>query len=144
MPLGDLVDKAKETAKSAKDTTGTWIVSGKEKLQEGVASAAEETYKLIDILKRSGYNIGNMTITIAVNPKIKLRIEDRGSGKDNLTKIVDSEDTKLSKLQLGTINTLLAAYNLTDITTEHGYEFGYFDLTLSIPPQVTVHLVTGK
>jgi hypothetical protein len=116
MPLGDLVDKAKETAKSAKDTTGTWIVSGKEKLQAGVMSAAEETYKLIDILKSSGFNIGNMTITIS----------------------------ELSKLQLGTINALLAAYNLTDITTEHGYAFGYFDLTLSIPPQVTVHLVTSK
>ncbi len=92
------------------------LLAGRKKIQAGVMSAVEETYKLIDILKSSGFNIGNMTITIS----------------------------ELSKLQLGNINALLAAYNLTDITTEHGYAFGYFDLSLSIPPQVTVHLVTSK
>jgi len=144
MPLGDLVDKAKETAKSAKDTTGIWIASGKEKLQEGITSATEETNRLIAVLKKSGFNIGNMTITIAANPKINLRVEDKGSGKKNLIKIVEKEESELSKLQLGTINALLMAYNLTDITSEHGYKFGHFDLLLTLPPQVTVHLVADK
>lgn len=144
MPLGDLVDKAKETAKSAKDTTGIWIASGREKLQEGIASATEETNKLITVLKKSGYNIDNMTITIATNPKINLRVEDKGSGKKNLLKIVEKDESELSKLQLGTISALLMAYNLTEITSEHGYKFGHFDILLTIPPQVTVHLEADK
>lgn len=74
MPIGDLIDKAKESAKSAADTTASWIDSGKEKIQEGVASVAEETTNLIEILKNSGFKLGDMTLTIAATPKMKLKI----------------------------------------------------------------------
>jgi hypothetical protein len=140
MPIGDLLDKAKESAKSAADTTATWIDSGKEKLQEGMASAADETTKLIDILKRSGFKLGDMAFTFAAVPKIRLKIEDSGKGRKNLEKLAEDENTELSRIQSTVIQALLAAYNLTEKLSGQGYKLDQFDLLLSIPPQVTVYL----
>lgn len=139
MPIGDLLDKAKESAKSAADTTATWIDSGKEKLQEGVASAAEETNKLIDILKNSGYKIGDMAFTLAAAPKIRLKIADTGKGRKNLEKLAADEGTELSRIQSTVIQALLTAYTLTDKLSGQGYTLDQFDLLLTIPPQVTVY-----
>jgi hypothetical protein len=140
MPIGDLLDKAKESAKSAADTTAGLIDSGKEKLQEGMASAAEETTKLIDILKKSGFKLGDMALTFAAAPKIRLKIKDSGKGRKNLEKLVEDENIELSRIQSTVIHALLTAYTLTDKLSGQGYTLDQFDLLLSIPPQVTVYL----
>jgi hypothetical protein len=140
MPIGDLLDKAKESAKSAADTTATWIDSGKGKIQAGVAAAVEETYKLIDILRSSGFKLGDMVFTFAATPKIKVKIEDAGKGRKNLEKLAESEDSELSRIQSTVINALLAAYILTEKLSGEGYTINQFDLFLTIPPQVTVYL----
>lgn len=51
-----------------------------------------------------------------------------------------SEGPTLSKVQTTMIRAILKTYELADITEEYGYKFGRFNLTITIPPQVTVHL----
>ncbi|HEY44409.1 MAG TPA: hypothetical protein G4O11_10545 [Anaerolineae bacterium] len=137
-------DAAAESAIKAKDTAADIIDVGKGKLQEGMATVIEETNNIKTILQNSGYCIIDISVTISVPPKAILLFEDTGSGKEKLTELLESEGSTLSKMQTAMIKTMLKTYDLVKITEEHGYRFGKFNLTVTIPPQVTVHLVADK
>jgi len=124
----------------AKDAAVDMIDVGKGKLQEGMAAVIEETNNIKVILQTSGYHIIDISVTISVPPRAKLLIEDTGSGKEKLTELMASEGPTLSKVQTTMIRAMLKTYELADITEEYGYKFGRFNLTITIPPQVTVHL----
>ena len=162
MALDNLFDKAKETADKAKeaaaevldagadsvimakDAAVNMIDVGKGKLQEGMVIVIEETNKIITILQNCGFRIIDVNVTITLPPIAKLIIEDKGDGKDNLSQLLESEGQTLSKTQTTMIKALLKTYDLSGITEGYGYKFGKFVLSVSIPPQVTIHLVADK
>lgn len=162
MAFDKLFDKAKETADKAKETAAEVLDAGAEsaimakdaavdmidvgkgKLQEGMVIVIEETNKIIAILQNCGFRIIDINVTISVPPRAKLIIQDKGDGKDNLSKLLGSEEHTLSKTQTAMIKALLKTYDLASITEGYGYKFGKFVLSVSIPPQVTIHLVSEK
>ncbi len=162
MAFDKFFDKAKETAKKAKETAAEMLDAGaesaiktkdaavdmidvgKDKLHEGMVMVIEETNKMMTILQNSGFRIMDISMSISLPPKAKLVIEDMGDGEEKLSKLMESEEQTLSKVQTGMIKALLRTYDLTGITEEYGYKFGKFQLTVSIPPQVTIHLVADK
>ena len=158
MEFDKLIDKAKETADKAKDvaaevidvgkesalkakmTADDSLAIGKEKLQKGMATVIEETNNLKIILQNSGYRVVDISVTVSVPPRAKLVIEDMGRGMEKLTQLLSDEDSNLSKTQTVIIKAIIKAYDLANVTQQYGYSFGKLDLTLSLPPQVTVHL----
>lgn len=162
MAFNKLFDKAKETADKAKETAAEVIDAGAEsaimakdaavdmidvgkgKLQEGMVIVIEETNKIITILQNSGFRIIDINVTISLPPRAKLIIEDRGEGEDKLSQLLESEEQTLSKTQTAMIKALLKTYDLASVTEGYGYKFRKFDLSVSIPPQVTIHLVTDN
>lgn len=162
MAFDELFDKAKETADKAKETATEMldagaesvilakdaavdiIDAGKGKLQEGLVKVIEETNKIIAILQNSGFRIIDINVTISIPPTAKLIIEDKGDGENNLSQLLESDEQTLSKSQTAMIKALLKTYDLAGITEGYGYKFGKFVITVSIPPQVTIHLVTDK
>ena len=162
MAIDELFDKAKETADKAKETAAEMldagaesvilakdavvdiIDAGKGKLQEGLIKVIEETNKIIAILQNSGFRIIDINVTVSIPPTAKLIIEDKGDGEINLSQLLDSDEKTLSKTQTAMIKALLKTYDLASVTEEYGYKFGKFVLTVSIPPQVTIHLVADK
>jgi len=140
----EVLDAGRETALKAKKTADDSLAIGKEKLQKGMATVIEETNNLKVILQNSGYRIVDISVTVSVPPRAKLAIEDMGKGKEKLTQLLSDEGSNLSKTQTVIIKTILKAYDLTHVTKQHGYMFGKLDLTLSLPPQVTVHLASDK
>lgn len=162
MTFDELFDKAKETADKAKETAAEMLDAGadsvimakdaavdmidvgKGKLQEGMATVIEETNKIIIILQNSGFRIIDINVTVSLPPRAKLIIEDMGDGKDKLSQLLESEEQSLSKTQTTMIKALLKTYDLSSITERYGYQFRRFVLSVSIPPQVTIHLVAEK
>jgi hypothetical protein len=159
MAFDELFDKAKDTADKAKekaaevfdagadsvilakDATVDIIEAGRDKLQEGMAMVIEETNKIITILQNSGFQIIDINVTVSIPPRAKLIIEDMGDGKNKLSQLLESEGQILSKIQKTMIKALLKTYELSSITDRYGYKFRRFVLSVSIPPQVTIHLV---
>jgi hypothetical protein len=162
MAFDKLFDKAKETADKAKETAAEVLDAGAEsaimakdaavdmidvgkgKLHEGMVIVIEETNKIIAILQNSGFRIIDINVTISLPPRAKLIIEDRGEGEDKLSQLLESEEQTLSKTQTAMIKALLKTYDLASVTEGYGYKFGKFDLSVSIPPQITIHLVADK
>ena len=140
----EVIDAGKETALKAKKTADDSLAIGKEKLHKGMATVIEETNNLKVILQNSGYRIVDISVTVSVPPRAKMTIEDKGRGKDELTQLLSDENSNLSKTQTVIIKTILKAYDLAHVTQGYGYVFGKLDLTLSLPPQVTVHLSSDK
>ena len=140
----EVIDAGKETALKAKKTADDSLAIGKEKLQKGMATMIEETNNLKVILQNSGYRVVDISVTVSIPPQAKLAIEDKGRGKEKLTQLLSDEGSNLSKTQTVIIKTILKAYDLTHVTKQYGYTFGKLDLTLSLPPQVTVHLAPDK
>lgn len=140
----EAIDAGKETALKAKKTADDSLAIGKEKLQKGMTTVIEETNNLKVILQESGYRVVDISVTVSVPPRAKLTIEDKGRGKEKLTQLLSDEGSNLSKTQTVVIKTILKAYDLTHVTQQYGYVFGKLDLTLSLPPQVTVHLSSDK
>jgi hypothetical protein len=162
MAFDELFDKAKDTADKAKekaaevfdagadsvilakDATVDIIEAGRDKLQEGMAMVIEETNKIITILQSSGFQIIDINVTVSIPPRAKLIIEDMGDGKNKLSQLLESKGQTLSKTQKTMIKALLKTYDLSSITERYGYQFGRFVLSVSIPPQVTIHLLAKK
>jgi hypothetical protein len=162
MAFDELFDKAKETADKAKETAAEMldagadsvilakdaavdiIDAGKGKLQEGLVKVIEETNKIITILQNSGFRIIDINVTVSIPPTAKLIIEDKGDGENKLSQLLESDEQKLSKTQTAMIKALLKTYDLASVTEGYGYKFGKFVLSVSIPPQVTIHLVADK
>ena len=140
----EVLDKGAESAIKAKDAAVDMIDIGKGKLQEGMATVIEETNKIITILQNSGFRIIDINVTVSIPPTAKLIIEDKGEGKNKLSRLLESEIQSLSKTQTTMIKALLKSYDLSGITEGYGYKFGKFVLSVSIPPQVTIHLVADK
>jgi hypothetical protein len=77
-------------------------------------------------------------------------IEQTGQGKKTLEQILaeDKEKTsaenKLSDLQKAVLNSMVKANDLAQITNKYGYTFKRYEVTLSTPPSVTIHLISNK
>jgi|GEM_PF-3782026 len=162
MAFDKFFDKAKETANKAKETASEVLDAGadsvilakdaavdmldvgKDKLHEGMVTLIDETKQIMTILQNSGFRIIDVSVTISIPPRARMIIEDMGDGKDRLSKLIESEDQILSKTQTAMIKTLLKTYDLASITEGYGYKFAKFEFSVSIPPQVTVHLVADN
>ena len=145
MTFGKLVDKAKEKSKEAatglKETSQNIANISKEKMQTGVNTAIDETQALIVILQKCGYIVGDLAMTLSVPPEIELTLQDVGGGQKNLAKLMEEEGDTLSKFQSAILRGMLKTYDILKTTEKHGYTFGEFDVAVTFPPRVTVHLL---
>ena len=140
----EVLDAGAESAIKAKEAAVDMIDVGKGKLHEGMVVVIEETNKIITILQNSGFRIIDINVTISLPPTAKLIIEDKGDGEIKLSQLLESDEQTLSKTQTAMIKALLKTYDLANVTDGYGYKFGKFVLSVSIPPQVTIHLVADK
>lgn len=137
-------EKTSQVAATAKEVTKNLVEIGMEKLNKSVDSALIQTEELLDILHKSGYIIGDLTMTITVPPEITIQLEDSGNGREELTKLLENEKVSLSLYQKAFIQSMLKTYDLVNITEKYGYTFGEFELCVSVPPGVSVNLKSDK
>ncbi len=153
MSLNRLFDQAKEVASKAKDVSleaaqalkesgGKLAESGKEKAQETLAFLLTELNGLVPILRECGYAVGNLSVTISLPPKLKVVVSQDGKGSKSLeTMLVETEES-LSKIQVAAMKGLIKAYEFDHTVGKYGYRLGEIELVLSVPPEVTMNLVS--
>ena len=149
------VDKAKststrvkqsssETALKIKDSTERIVHHSREKLAEATEALLKEMEGLIPILLECGFVVGDISLTLSMPPRFALKIVQTGRGKMSLEQILTNRADSITRTQTMFLSALIKANELAEITQKHGYVFEEYELTMTLPPQVTVHLVSDE
>ncbi len=153
MSFNRFFDQAKEAASKAKEVSleaaqaikesgGKLAEGSKEKGQETLAFLLNELNGLIPVLRECGYSVGNLAFTIAIPPQLKVVVSQDGKGSKSLETLLIERESTLSKIQAATIRGLIKAYEFDQTVAKYGYHLGDIELVLSIPPQVTMNLIS--
>lgn len=136
-----LKKQAKTAVGAVKDSAEKISVLGKEKLQETVEGILSEINGLKPILLNGGFVVSEIEVTLSLPPEFTVIIQYTGEEKKSLeTTLVEDADT-MTSLQKAFLRSLLKANELAQISDKYGYCFGEYELAISLPPRVTVHLV---
>jgi len=148
MAFNKIVDRAKATAKDASDkvrqTTEQAVEVGREKFREMSMALLAEVNGLKPILVECGFIIGDTNITLSIPPEFKMTVEQIGAGRRNLQEILCEDDATLTALQKAVLSSMIKAHELAEVTSRYGYTFCKYDVTMTVPPKVTIHLIANK
>ena len=155
MTFGRFVGKVKETAQAAvevtteaarevRETAGEAWDSGKEKLNGTLETLLKEVNGLKPILADCGFIIGDLNVTFSIPPEIKMTVDHIGKGTTTLEQSLQEAQETLTTLQKMVLKSMIKANELAHVTRRYGYTFSKYDISLSIPPKVTVHLIADK
>jgi hypothetical protein len=151
MAFNDLLGKTRTAVSKVKGTTEQIIDAGKEKFYEMSVRLLEEINGLKPILSECGFMIGDLNVTFPLPAEFQMTIEQSGQGKKTLEQIlIESDESKssggehLSTLQRMILSSMIRANQLVDTTSKYGYTFRKYDVTLTTPPRVTIHLISNK
>ena len=137
-------DKAAVVAEKAAVLAGeAWDV-GRAKLRDLSVQALAELEGLRPILAECGFIIGDVQVTVPLPVEVKVSVEHTEQGKTTLEQILAEPERTLSALQRGVLQAMLHANELAVLTERHGYTFRTYDIALSTPPRVTLHLVATQ
>lgn len=132
--LGGLLDKAKTASNDA-------VVGAKEKTNQVVAATMAEIRALEPVLLKSGFIVGD--ISISFPPKFSIVIEQVKEGKVVLGELTGQLEA-LSKTQQAIVKALQKAYSLEDQVNPFGYTIGQVGMELGVSTSLTVHLNSQK
>jgi hypothetical protein len=128
--------KAKETAEQLKDV-------GKEKGREALDRALAEFAGLKPILADCGFIVGDIVFSMPI-PEILVTLEHVEGGKQTLEQVLAEKHETLTDFQKIALNLLARANEMVEVTNRYGYTFRKYDLDLTVPPKVSIHLVSLK
>ena len=128
--------KAKETAEQLKDV-------GKEKGREALERALSEFNGLKPILADCGFIAGDIVFSMPI-PEILVTLEHIEGGKQTLEQVLVDQQNPLTDFQKAALNLLAKANEMAEVTSRYGYTFRKYDLDMTIPPKVSIHLVSLK
>ena len=137
MSIRDIRKRAESAADSLRDRAGELSVLGRERL-EGILS---EIDGLKSVLMNSGYVVGGIEVTLSLPPGFTVFVQRTGEEKKSLERALAEEAHTLTSLQKAFLKSLLRADELAQVSDKYGYRFGEYELAVSLPPRVTVHLV---
>ena len=142
-----VANKAKEVsfeaAQALKEAGGKLAETSMEKAQETLPKLLEELNGLIPILRECGYSVGDLAVSITIPPKLKAVVSQDGKGSKSLQTMLTEKEAILTPLQFGAVKGLIKAYEFDQTVQKHGYHLGDIELVLSIPPEVTMNLVSS-
>jgi vacuolar-type H+-ATPase subunit H len=144
--LAKAKDVSREAASSAMDTTEKLWGAGKDKMQELLPALLEEFQGLKPILADCGFFVYDLEFAIAIPPQFTIYVNHTSKGKKTLEQILeeDKQANQLTKLQRMALTTLLKANDLSVVTSKYGYRFGQYELVLTLPPQLKIHLLQNE
>jgi hypothetical protein len=164
MTFNRLKEKLKETAEQAKELSqeatskamdlsqgvsqkahelgGQLMVETRAKMQQALDNTLRDIERLRPILHEAGFIIRDIMFTITVPPNVKVVIRKIAECADVLNAMLADPESGLSDTQRAMLSLLAKANSMTEVTAKYGYVFGEFDLTMSLPPQLTIHLIT--
>jgi len=128
--------KAKETAEQLRDV-------GKEKGREALERALSEFNGLKPILADCGFIVGDIVFSMPI-PEIMVTLEHIDDDKKTLEQVLAEQQTTLTDFQKAALNLLAKANEIAEVTRRYGYTFREYDLAMTIPPRVSIHLISLK
>lgn len=128
--------KAKETAEQLKDV-------GKEKGREALERALSEFNGLKPLLADCGFIVGDIVFSMPI-PEILVTLEHIEGGKQTLEQVLGEKQDTLTDFQKMALTLLAKANEMAEVTGRYGYTFRKYDLDLTVPPKVSIHLVSLK
>ena len=155
MAFNRFIDKAKDAASHARDigqetadrvreTAGQWLEISKEKLNLSMEQMLGEMVGLKPILLECGFIVGDINVTLGLPPEIKMTVDQTGQGHLSLQSILEKDDGQLTALQKTVLRSMVRANDMAEVTKNYGYTFRKYDVELTLPPRVTVHLISNK
>lgn len=132
-----------EAAQALKESGGKLAEGSKEKAQESLAYLLQELNGLIPILRECGYSVGGLAFTISLPPQLKVVVSQDGKGSKSLEALLTEKEPELSKIQVATLRGLIKAYEFDQTVAQYGYHLGDIELVLSLPPEVTLNLISN-
>ncbi len=148
--LDRTLSSVREASIKIRETTEQAIDVGKEKLRDLSLSLLGEINGLAPILTECGFIIGDINLTLPFPPEIKMSVEQTGEGEKTLEQILAEdnekaeEEPRLTTLQKTILNSMVKANELAQLTDSYGYTFKRYDIALTTPPKVTIHLISKK
>jgi len=131
-----MVNDAKETAEQLREVS-------KEKGREALEHALAELNGLKPILADCGFIVGDLVFSIPI-PEVLVTLEYIGGGKQTLEQVLADEESALTDFQKAVLNLLAKANELAEVTSQYGYIFRKYDLAMTFPPKVSIHLMSLK
>ena len=128
----------------ARELSSQLMIEGKIKLQQALDATLKEIENLRPILKQAGFVIGDINVSITVPPHVMVTIKKFEECAEQLNSILADPLSELNDTQRTVLSLLAKANTVSEVTSKYGYIFSEFDLTMSIPPQLTVHLITKR
>lgn len=128
--------KAKETAEQLKDVS-------KEKGRDALEHALSEFNGLKPILADCGFIVGDIVFSMPI-PEVLVTLEHIEGGKETLEQVLADKQVTLTDFQRTALNLLARANEMVEVTNRYGYTFRKYDLDITVPPKVSIHLVSLK
>ncbi len=138
------VEVTQETAREVRESASEAWDAGREKLNGTLEALLKEVNGLKPILADCGFIVGDLNVTFTIPPEIKMTVDHIGKGTTTLEQILEEAQETLTALQKMVIKSMIKANELAHITRRYGYTFCKYDIALSLPPKVTVHLIADK
>ncbi len=130
--LKGLVQKAKA---ASTDT----LSLAKDKSLEWVATALEEIKTLEPFLRKCGFIVGDIKVSMSVTPSVTVVIEQCVDGQDKLVELLENLET-LTKGQRVLIKGIQSAYALDQYASKYDYTVGQIEIEQGLTPSVHVHM----
>lgn len=155
MSMNRWKDKLKETADQAKGLSqgvsvkarelgGQIVQESKTRMQGTLDGALREIENLRPILNQAGFVIGDIMFSITIPPQVRVTLRKFEECAEQLNALLADPDNELNDTQRTVLTLLAKANSLSEVTSKHGYLFSEFDLAMSIPPQLSIHLVSKR
>lgn len=147
MPTSSFLDKVSaktnQIVNQAKEATSQVAITLKQEATTALQQLLVEINGLKPILLECGFIVGDINFTFPM-PELKMTIEQTQMGKRTLEQIIGEDRGNLSDLQRSILNLMISTNDLVQITSRYGYTFRKYDVRLTLPPKVTIHLVSLK
>lgn len=130
------VDEAKETAEQLRQV-------GTDKGRETLTRALTEFDGLKPILAECGFIVGDIVFSMPI-PELLITLEHIEDSKTSLGQVLADQQTALTDFQKSALNLLAKANEMVGLTRQYGYTFRKYDLAMTIPPRVSIHLISLK
>ena len=135
------LDLSQGASEKAHELGSQLMSEGRVKMHQVLDNTLREIENLRPILHRTGFIICDMEFTITVPPNVKVTISKIRECADELNALLADPENGLNEIQHAVLTLLAKANGMAEVTSKYGYLLGEFELTLTIPPQLTAHLV---
>lgn len=137
------MEASRRVVNNAKDAADQLGHVSKEKAQETLERALPEFNGLKPILADCGFIVGDIVFSIPL-PEVLVTLEYIGEGKRTLEQVLADPESGLTDFQKAVLNLLAKANELAEVTIQYGYVFRKYDLAMTFPPRVSIHLMSIK